>query len=233
MQCIKDNLERLRQQISESAKSCGRKPEEITLIAVSKTHPVDYIVEAFQAGQCVFGENKMQELSSKMEEINLNIEWHMIGTIQTNKIKYIATGVHWIHSVDKAKYFKEINKRVAQANRSIKTLIQVNISNEPQKGGIKPEELPELLDYAQENATHFTVNGLMGIASFEDNMDLIRSQFALLRKLRDTYADSFKSDKIDLKELSMGMSHDMKAAIEEGATMVRVGSAIFGNRDYS
>lgn len=231
---IADNLRDVQQNINEAAKVCGRDPKEIKLVAVSKMHPVSAIEEAMEAGQFVFGENKVQEMTDKMDELaDSEIEWHMVGNLQTNKIKYLAPRAHWIHSIEKTKYLKELEKRASREERTLNVLIQVNISDEKQKGGCTPDQLPDILNYAAENGKHYVVRGLMGIASFEEDLELVRPQFQLLRELRDKYADQFKdSDAVHLTELSMGMTHDMSVAIEEGATMVRVGTAIFGERDY-
>jgi len=231
---IAENLRDVQQKIEKAAKGCDRDPNEIKLVAVSKMHPVSAIEEAIEAGQLIFGENKVQEMTDKMDELtDSDIEWHMVGNLQTNKIKYLAPRAHWIHSIEKTKYLKELEKRASREERTLNVLIQVNISDEKQKGGCTPDQLPGILKYAAENGKHYVVRGLMGIASFEEDLELVRPQFRLLRELRDTHADQFKdSESVQLSELSMGMTHDMDVAIEEGATMVRVGTAIFGERDY-
>lgn len=231
---IADNLRDVRQKIKEAATKCDRNPDEIKLVAVSKMHPVSAIEEAMEVGQQLFGENKVQEMTDKMDELSeADIEWHMVGNLQTNKIKYLAPRAHWIHSIEKTKYLKELEKRASREERTLNVLIQVNISDEKQKGGCTPEQLPDILNYAAEKGNHYVVRGLMGIASFEEDLELVRPQFRLLRELRDTYAAKFSdSEAVQLTELSMGMTHDMAVAIEEGATMVRVGTAIFGERDY-
>lgn len=227
-------LRELQQKINTYATKCGRNPDEIKLIAVSKMHPVSAIETLYEDGHLVFGENKVQELTGKIEEFDReDIEWHMVGNLQSNKIKYLVDRVDWIHSIEKNKYLKELEKRAARIPRHMNVLIQVNISNEKQKGGCKPEALKDILSYAAENAKHYSVRGLMGIASFEDDPEDVRDEFKLLRSLRDQYAEEFDSEHIQLTELSMGMTNDLRVAIEEGATMVRVGTAIFGERDYS
>ncbi len=225
------NLEEVKSQIESICSKCNRSSEEITLIAISKMKPVEDIRTALECGQVEFGENKVQELTGKMEELpDERVSWHMVGQLQTNKIKYMIDRVNWIHSVPKKKALKEIEKRAEAAGRQINVLIQVNISGEDQKSGCEPEALPELLDYAR-GLKYVRVRGLMGMATLTDDRDQIRSEFALLRKLRDQHKDAY-DEPVKLEHLSMGMTHDMDIAIEEGATMIRVGTAIFGVRDY-
>lgn len=230
MTSISENLEQIRQQIKETCKKCGRNSDEITLIAVSKTKPNEAIIDACSAGQLHFGENRMQELQDKMESIDLpEIQWHMIGTMQSNKIKYIADRVNWIHSVPKAKYLNEINKRAEASSRVINVLIQVNISGEDQKSGCEVSDLSSILEHAK-TLPNIKIRGLMGLATFTDNPEDVRHEFALLRNTMKDHS-SFNGGNTELTELSMGMSGDFKIAIEEGATMIRVGSAIFGSRN--
>lgn len=225
------NIKLIKDRIQRCCESCGRDPEEVQLVAVSKTKPVSDIQEALTCGQLHFGENRMRELEEKMEEIeHPDVSWHMIGNLQTNKIKYIADRVNWIHSVEKKKYLKEINKRAGQSDRVINCLIQVNISGEDQKGGVEPDQLPELLGYAAD-LDYVRVKGLMGMARFVDDPEDVRDEFRLLKKLFDDHQD-YNKGSVDLVHLSMGMTNDMEVAIEEGATMVRIGSAIFGERNY-
>lgn len=230
MNSISENIEIINQRIKAAAEKSGRNSADIKLIAVSKTKPSSAILEALEAGQIHYGENRMQELQNKMIEIeHPDIQWHMIGTMQTNKIKYIANQVHWIHSVGKAKYLNEINKRAEQANRNINVLIQVNISAEDQKSGCDPSELEGIIEIAR-NFKNITIRGLMGMARFTDNPEDVRDEFALLKSTFDEHSH-LNGENIQLNELSMGMSNDFEVAIEEGATMVRVGSAIFGSRN--
>ena len=227
---IAENIKIIKNRISEACKRVGRDPSEITLIAVSKTKPLELIHEAIQCNQYHFGENRMQELQHKMGEIdNPIVEWHMIGTIQTNKIKYISERVNWIHSVPKAKYLSEINKRAAQADRTINVLIQVNISHEKQKSGCDESEVASILEAAK-RYEHIKVRGLMGMARFTDNPEDVRSEFALLKTVFENHIHQ-NGGNVQLTELSMGMSNDFEVAIEEGATMIRVGSSIFGLRN--
>jgi pyridoxal phosphate enzyme (YggS family) len=230
-QNIAGNLKSIQQRIEKACEKAGRDPKEIMLVAVSKTKPVSDILEAIQAGQLQFGENRMKELEDKMLEIELpDVVWHFIGNLQTNKIKYIADRVNWIHSVEKAKYLKEIEKRAGNENRIVNTLIQVNISDEKQKGGCKPEDLASILEAAQDYE-HLKVRGLMGMATFVDDPEDVRSEFRLLKELFDSH-QKYNKGSVHLEHLSMGMTNDMEVAIEEGATMVRIGSAIFGARNY-
>lgn len=226
---ICENIEKVKAKIESVCKKIGRDSNEVMLVAVSKTKPVSYIQEAMNCGQVEFGENRMQELEDKIPEFEgKNVSWHMIGNLQTNKIKLIADKVSWVHSIEKLKYLKEFEKR-SNGNK-INALIQVNISGEKQKGGVEPEDLAQLLESAT-NFENVTVCGLMGMATFTDDPEDVRHEFKLLKDLFDEH-QKFNSGSVNLRELSMGMSNDMEVAIEEGATMVRVGSEIFGARNY-
>ena len=228
---IVENLESINHRIQEACSRSGRNPDEITLIAVSKTKPIEAIKEAFSFGQLHFGENRMQELQNKMGSIQeQDIQWHMIGTMQSNKIKYIADRINWIHSVSKKKHLDEIQKRADSANRTINILVQVNISGEHQKSGCEVSELEEILSYAK-TLSNVKIKGLMGMATFVDNPEDVRPEFALLRTTLENHSH-LNGKNVELKELSMGMSGDFEVALEEGATMIRVGSAIFGSRNY-
>jgi pyridoxal phosphate enzyme (YggS family) len=190
------------------------------LIAVSKTHPPELIREAYDAGQRIFGENKVQEMVSKYEALPKDIQWHLIGHLQTNKVKYIAPWVSLIHSVDSAKLAEEIDKQGKKVGRVIPCLLQVYIAKEETKFGFDPHELTDFIK--TQKFSNIDIQGLMGMASLTDNTDQIRSEF---RQLHDLFV------KIgNMKELSMGMSSDYKIAMEEGSTMVRLGTAIFGGR---
>jgi pyridoxal phosphate enzyme (YggS family) len=235
-----DRWIRVKTQMEQATLGCGRNIDEITLIAVSKTHPFEAIESLYGHGQLHFGENRVQELVPKMEsggrleeseekQGTRKLVWHMIGTLQTNKIKYMSERVDWIHSVSKLKALDEIDKRAGEAGRTVNTLIQVNISDESQKSGCEPDDLKELL-LASRGFRHLKVCGLMGMASLEADLEVVRPQFKRLRELRDEYF-VFNEGALQLKELSMGMSHDMEVAIQEGATMIRVGTAIFGERE--
>ncbi|MCL4136145.1 UNVERIFIED_CONTAM: hypothetical protein GTU68_036990 [Idotea baltica] len=225
---INNNLETIQQRISAAAIKAGRPIESVKLIAVSKTKPMSLINEAWEAGQVDFGENRVQELREKSTELP-QAHWHMIGGLQRNKVKYIAPFIHLIHSVDSPRLLKEINKQAKANERIINCLIQVNISNEDVKSGVEDEnELMQLLNDI-DSYPHVHIQGLMGMASFTSNQEVIRSQFRRLRVASEA-AKSIVHPRITLNELSMGMSGDFELAIEEGATMVRIGSSVFGHR---
>ncbi len=236
-QPICENLEKIHLQIKTCCEKTGRNPEEIQLVAISKTKPASDVDTAWQCGQLHFGENRVDELVEKMEETDKmekagreDIIWHFVGPMQTNKIKYLAGRVDWIQSIYKKKYLKELEKRAGREDRVVQVLIQVNISGESQKQGCEPEQVPQLLEYARD-LEHVRIRGLMGMASFTDDKEVIRKQFRLLRNTLEANLDK-NGGAVQLEHLSMGMTHDLEIAIEEGSTMVRVGTAIFGERDY-
>ena len=202
-------------------------PSHVTLVAVSKTKSVEEISQAYEAGQRVFGENKIQEMASKWEELPKDIAWHMIGHVQSNKVKYMAHFVDLIHGVDSFKLLKEIQKQAIKHDRTIRCLIQIRIAEEETKFGLPEEELEALLK-AAEDLPNVQIVGLMGMATFTDNQDQITSEF---NKLKDLY-DKVKSASASMNTLSMGMSGDYSIAIECGSNMIRVGSKIFGERNY-
>ncbi len=204
------------------------------LIAVSKTQPIEKLFEAYEAGQRLFGENKAQEMTSKYEALPKDIEWHMIGHLQTNKVKYIAPFVSLIHSVDSIKLLEEINKQGKKVNRKISCLLQVYIAHEETKFGFEPEEVIQL---AKEKLTdkfpNLEIKGLMGMATFTSNQEQIRDEFRSIRKLFDQLKSMTLPANMQMTELSIGMSAEYKIAIAEGSTLVRVGTAIFGERNYA
>jgi pyridoxal phosphate enzyme (YggS family) len=202
-------------------------PSHVTLVAVSKTKSVEEISQAYEAGQRVFGENKIQEMASKWEELPKDIAWHMIGHVQSNKVKYMAHFVDLIHGVDSFKLLKEIQKQAIKHDRTIRCLIQIRIAEEETKFGL-PEEESEALLKAAEDLPNVQIVGLMGMATFTDNQDQITSEF---NKLKDLY-DKVNSASANMNTLSMGMSGDYSIAIECGSNMIRVGSKIFGERNY-
>lgn len=231
MSYIKENLADVKNHIKAAAEKVGRSEEDITLIAVTKTHPVEAINEAIDLGVTDIGENRVQEILDKYESVK-PVRWHLIGHLQTNKVKYIIDKVHMIHSVDSVKLLDEIERQAEKKGvESIKVLIQVNISEQDTKSGISKEELPEILDYASK-LKRVKVCGLMTILSQFNNDIANRLQF---RDIRDKFVDIAlkKYDNITMEFLSMGMSGDYEIAIEEGSNMVRVGTAIFGKRDYA
>lgn len=209
-------------------------PAGCELIAVSKTHPVEAIREAYDAGQRKFGENKAQELVPKFEALPKDIEWHMIGHLQSNKVKYIAPFIHLIHSVDSFKLLEEIDKQGKKNNRVIDCLLQVYIANEETKFGFSEEEINNLLArQAFDKLQNIRVLGLMGMATLSDDKQQISNEFGGLKMFFEKLKRQQLPLNVVMKELSMGMSSDYKEAIEKGSTLVRVGTAIFGNRDYT
>ena len=203
-------------------------PEQVTLIAVSKTKSPDEIMQAYNAGHRDFGENKIQELVWKQEELPKDIRWHMIGHVQRNKVKYMASFVHLIHGVDSLKLLREINKQGAKHNRVITCLLQVHIAEEESKFGLDEAELKELLEnLSEESMANVAIAGLMGMATFTDDQDQLAAEFNYLSDLKTRLAIDYPQ----LKELSMGMSGDYQLALDYGSTMVRIGSSIFGSRN--
>ncbi|ADY31095.1 YggS family pyridoxal phosphate-dependent enzyme [Cellulophaga lytica] len=207
-------------------------PETVTLVAVSKTKPVSDLEEAYAAGQRIFGENKIQEMTQKWEVMPKDIQWHMIGHVQTNKVKYMAEYVSLIHGVDSLKLLKEINKQAKKYNRVINCLLQMHIAEESTKFGLDLEELNSLVSSdVFKTLENIKVVGLMGMATFTDNQNQVKKEFGTLKEVFSSL-QSTKSTNLDVKILSMGMSGDYKIAIDQGSTMVRIGSSIFGSRNY-
>lgn len=209
------------------------KPFSSELIAVSKTYPSEILKEAYDAGQILFGENKVQEMVQKYEDLPKDIKWHLIGHLQTNKVKYIAPFVHLIHAVDSMKLLQEINKEALKNNRVISCLLQIYIANEDTKFGMSFSEATEL--FQNDNfkmLNNIKIEGLMGMATNTNNQDQIRSEFKSLKKFSEEMKAQIHLSNVELVHLSMGMSGDYQIALEEGSTMIRVGSAIFGNRNY-
>lgn len=201
------------------------------LIAVSKTKPADMILAAYRAGQRLFGENRVQELVGKYESLPKDIEWHMIGHLQSNKVKLIAPFIHMIHSVDSMGLLEEINKQALKVNRKIPCLLQIHVAKEETKFGFSTEEVLDGFDnHIFDRYTNTQISGLMGMATFTDNREQVRAEFKSLRSLFDKLASRALPENTSMKELSMGMSGDYTIAMEEGSTLVRVGSAIFGGR---
>ena len=218
--------------ISQNLISIGEQlPANVLLVAVSKTHPNSAIEEAYKMGQRVFGENRIQELVAKAESLPSDIEWHMIGHLQSNKVKYIAPFVSLIHAVDKPKLLAEINKEAAKNNRAISVLLQFHIAEEESKFGFNKNEAIELLSSKEfESYSNIEVIGVMGMATFTDNESQVKDEFRTLKDIFDRLKRDFFPTNTSFKEISMGMSGDYKLAIAEGSTMVRIGSSIFGNR---
>ena len=205
----------------------GKLPSTVELVAVSKTKSNEEILEAYNAGQRKFGENKIQDMTRKYEILPKDIQWHMIGHVQSNKVKYMAPYVSLIHGVDSLKLLKEINKQAQKNNRIIDCLLQIHIAKEESKYGLSVQESQQAINIAKE-LPHLRIKGLMGMATFTEDQKQIEREFAGLKSLYDKY----KEQKIPLKVLSMGMSGDFLIAIEQGSNMIRVGSKIFGPRNY-
>ncbi|WP_026729451.1 YggS family pyridoxal phosphate-dependent enzyme [Flavobacterium denitrificans] len=203
-------------------------PEHVTLVAVSKTKPVSDLMQAYEAGQRIFGENKIQEMTEKWEQMPKDIQWHMIGHVQSNKVKFMAPYVTLIHGVDSLKLLQEINKQALKNNRTIDCLLQIYIAEEESKFGLDEKELNELLTSVEFNELkNIRILGLMGMATFTENQNQIKKEFTHLKSIFDSIQ---KLQIVDLKTISMGMSGDYQLAIECGSTMVRIGSSIFGGR---
>jgi len=220
---IENNLKRIKSNL----------PEHITLVAVSKTKPVNDLMEAYQAGHRIFGENKVQEMAEKQEALPKDIEWHMIGHLQRNKVKYMAGFVSLIHGVDSIKLLKEINKQALKHKRIINCLLQIKIASEDSKFGMVPKDVLTLLQSdAFADLKNVKVTGLMGMATFTDNQEQIKKEFTLLKATFDSLKQ-FESFNFQPKTISMGMSGDYQLAIVSGSTMIRLGSSIFGERNYN
>ena len=227
---IADNLKNIRERIARAALDAGRDPAEVRLVAVSKTKPAAAIAEALGCGQLIFGENYVQELVAKSAEFSGGISWHFIGNLQSNKVRQIAGLVEMIHSVDRLSLAREIDRQWGALDKRCDVLIQVNISREASKGGTSSQELLELVTEVAA-LPQLRVKGLMTMPPFFDDPQAARPYFRALRELaREVEAAGIAG--VEMRELSMGMSGDFEAAIGEGATLVRVGSALFGERDY-
>lgn len=221
---IKENLEKIRATL----------PESVTLVAVSKTKPVSDLQEAYDAGQRIFGENHALEMRDKHEVLPEDIQWHFIGHLQTNKIKYIIPFVTLIHSIDSANLLEAVNKEAAKHNRVVDCLLQFHIAQEETKFGLDMEEARQMLDSdAFKMMQNVRICGVMGMATFTDDMTEVRREFRHLKDVFDTLKAEYFADQPQFKEISMGMSDDYPVAVEEGATLVRVGSKIFGARNYN
>jgi len=219
---IKDNLKHVLKTI----------PQNVLLVAVSKTKPLPLLEEAYQAGQRHFGENKALEMRDKALALSKDINWHFIGHLQRNKVKYIAPSVHLIHSIDSLRLLKEVNKEATKNNRVISCLLQFHIAKESTKFGFNQKEAIELLNSEEyKTLQNIKIVGVMGMATFTNNQEQVKQEFSHLKNIFDTLKNTFFSGNSAFKEISMGMSGDYPLAIQEGATIVRVGSLIFGKRD--
>ena len=232
MENIRENIESIRKRIADAAKRAGRDADEIKLIAVTKTVDVDKVEEAIAAGALDAGENKPQELARKYEVLGDKIRWHQIGSLQTNKVKYIIDKVCMIHSLDREGLAEEIDKRASKIGRVIDCLVQVNISGEESKHGMSREEVEPFVRLVAEKYPNIKIKGLMTMAPFDAERDDIKKVFRDLKELSDEI-NNMNIGNVEMKELSMGMTNDFEIAVEEGATMVRVGTAIFGKRNYN
>ena len=234
---IKNNLTNIKSQL----------PKNVTLVAVSKTKPVSDLMEAYEAGQRIFGENKIQEMTEKWEEMPKDIQWHMIGHVQTNKVKYMAEYVSLVHGVDSLKLLKEINKQAKKYNRVIDVLLQMHIAEEDSKFGLDEDELDEIIQLVSSNQKmlnqvqhdknqindkleNIRITGLMGMATFTENQNQIKKEFLHLKSIFDKLNTLPTANNYQPTTLSMGMSGDFELAIECGSTMIRIGSSIFGSR---
>jgi hypothetical protein len=218
---VKENLELLRRSV----------PENVKIVAVSKFHPVEQIREAYDGGQRIFGESRVQELVAKQAVLPDDIEWHFIGTLQRNKVKYIAPFIRLVHSLDNESLMSEIDKRGAENDRVIPCLLQIHIARETTKSGFVPQECADFLAEGRwRNYTHVQLSGVMGMATLTDDAEQIRSEFRLLKSLFDEWKRKYFADEPAFSEISMGMSDDYPIAVEEGSTMIRVGTMIFGKR---
>lgn len=227
---IRNNINVVRDRIKKAAVRSGRNPEDVLLVAVSKTVPVEGIETAIKEKVLNFGENRVQELAQKYDILRERCNWHLIGRLQTNKVKYIIDKVTMIHSLDRLGLADEIQKRAQACNRIVNTLIQVNVAGEESKTGISPEEVHDFIRKVS-LYPNIKVKGLMTIAPYTDDPESVRWVFKRLKNI-SVDIDRENIDNIDMQYLSMGMSHDYEVAIEEGANIVRVGSSIFGERQY-
>ena len=231
MNTIRDHLNEVRENIQKACEKAGRSPQEVTLIAVSKTKPLFMLEEAYEAGARDFGENKVQEIMDKYPQLPSDIRWHMIGHLQRNKVKYIVDKVALIHSVDSLRLAETIENEAAKHNVTVPILIEVNVAQEESKFGLKTEEVLSLVESVAA-LPHINIKGLMTIAPYVEDPEENRGIFRQLKKLSvDIAAKNINN--VNMSVLSMGMTGDYQVAVQEGATMVRVGTGIFGERDYS
>lgn len=228
---IKSNIEIVREQMRDIAQRCGRNPDDILLCAVTKTRTLDEINCAIDAGITDIGENKVQEIVDKFDGVKGDVRWHLIGHLQRNKVKYIIDKVYMIHSVDSTKLADEIDKRAVQHGIKMNVLIQVNSAGEESKFGVAVDEVKPLIDYIAENCRNLIVKGLMCIAPITNDLSEAAGYFRAVKKIYDSYISDERLE-VDFEYLSMGMSGDYEAAIFEGSNIIRIGTAIFGEREY-
>ena len=232
MSAIKENLKLIKSSIKQYSSSVNRSSEDVRLIAVTKTVDVDKVLEAIEYGVTDVGENKPQELARKYDIIGDKVKWHLIGTLQTNKVKYIIDKVDMIHSLDRESLCEEIQRKAEKIDKTIDCLVQVNISKEDSKHGLYEEDVIDFIKNVSSRYKNISIKGLMTMAPFTEDEDKVRDVFRCLKSL-SLDIDKLNIPNVSMNYLSMGMSNDYKVAIEEGATMVRVGTGIFGERDYS
>lgn len=228
---IRENISEIQKKINAACQRAGRSPKEVELIAVSKTKPVEAVREAIACGMADFGENKVQELCDKIEAVEENVRWHLIGHLQTNKVKYIVDKVYLIHSVDSLRLAEKIQDEAAKKNVDVNILVQVNVADEATKFGLSLDEAPETIEKIAK-LPNVHIKGLMTIAPFSETGEENRQFFRKLKQLSVDIKEK-NIDNVSMSVLSMGMSHDFETAIEEGATYVRVGTSIFGERNYN
>ena len=229
---IKENIAEIRSRMEAAAIRSGRDPKDVLLIAVTKLHEPDEMEEAIAAGVTDIAENKVQEIQKKFDLIQSPVRWHLIGHLQTNKVKYIIDKVVMIHSVDSLKLAQEIDKRAEAAGKTMDVLLQVNAAHEESKFGLDPKDVSGVMQEILNECPHVRIRGLMHIAPYAEDPEEVRPYFREVKELYDALAKTDHPN-ADFKYLSMGMSHDFEAAIEEGANIIRVGTSIFGERDYS
>jgi hypothetical protein len=235
VEAVAERVQLVRERIGRACARVGRSPDELTVVAVSKTFPMLAVESAREAGLEHFGENRARQLRDKARERpgafkGGDVTWHMIGHLQTNKAKFVARYADWFDALDSQHLADELDKRAAKNNRVLPCLVQVNVTGQEQKYGLDPEETHAFLDRCAQYE-HLAVRGLMAMASFVDDPEEVRGEFQAMRELFETY-DASANPRVEMAELSIGMSNDFEVAIEEGSTMVRLGSAIFGPRDY-
>lgn len=228
---LRENIRFIKDNIQKHSEKTNRDIEDVKLVAVTKTVDVDKVLEAIECGVTDVGENKPQELARKYDIIGDKVKWHLIGSLQTNKVKYIIDKVHMIHSLDRESLCEEIQKRAEKINRIIDCLVQVNISKEDSKHGLYEEDVINFIKNVSKKYANIRIKGLMTMAPFTENEDEIREVFRSLKNL-SLDIDKLNIYNVDMKYLSMGMSNDYKIAIEEGSNIVRVGTSIFGERNY-
>jgi len=234
-EAVAERVQSVRERIAQACERVGRSPDEITVVAISKTFPLQAVESGQAAGIDHFGENRARQLRDKARERpgvleDGEIKWHMVGHLQRNKAKFVARHADWFDALDSPRLAKELNKRAAKNDRAVPCLVQVNITGAQQKYGLGPDDTHDYLDHCA-RYDHLDIRGLMALASFVDDPEDVREEFQRMRELFETY-DATGNPQVEMQELSIGMSNDFEVAIEEGSTMIRLGTSIFGPRDY-